>query len=97
MPMKLLLVIVDNYPQSTKTECLKIDLYTELYTLSTKINVDKQTIVLFRCDKVYYILQKKQNNVDFFVVKKNAGIAQIVTQFTKKSCVNTASLVYSNV
>lgn len=49
-----------------------MDLYTELYTLSTKNVVNKQTIVLFRCDKVDQILQKKQNKVDIFVVKKIA-------------------------
>ena len=74
-----------------------MDLYTELYTLSTKNVVNKQTIVLFRCDKVDQILWKKQNKVDIFVVKKIAGMERIVTQFIKRSCVNTASLVYSNV
>lgn len=63
---------MDNYPQSTKIKCLNMDLYTELYTLSTKNVVNKQTIVLFRCHKVDQILQKKQNKVDIFVVKKIA-------------------------
>ena len=74
-----------------------MDLYTELYTLSTKNVVNKQTIVLFRCDKVDQILQKKQNKVDIFLVKKIAEMEWIVTQFIKRSCENTASLVYSNV
>ena len=95
--LRLLLIIVDNYPQSTKIKCLNMDLYTELYTLSTKNIVNKQTIVLFRCDKVDHILQKKRKNIDIFVVKKVTEIARIVAQFIKKSCVNTASLVYSNV
>ena len=48
--------VILNNPQYTKIKCLNMDLYTELYTLSTKNVVNKQTIVLFRCDKVDQIL-----------------------------------------